>query len=352
MKLKPVSEQVVVVFGANSGIGRASALRFAQEGARVVLGGRSLAPLNELADEINRQGGTAAAVEADASVFEQVRNLADRAVALYGRIDTWVHLPAVTLYAPFQEITPEEFRRVIEVNLVGQAYGALAALPHLRLEGRGALIHVSSIEGRRAVPLHSPYTASKHGVVGFVDALRMELEKEGVPISVTNVLPASINTPLFDKALTRLGVKPRPMPPIYEPEVVAEVIVYAAGRPVRDIYGGGAGKAFGLLNRISPRLGDKLLLPVAFAGQKTDEPKGPEAPNNLFAHLEGFDRAEGSFGQEAKSFSIGSWYQTNPAAKAAAVGLLLAAGMAVGAFMASRAGYLKALPAQTRRLFK
>src|SRR5215208_387993 len=153
LKLKPIQEQVVVVVGALSGIGRETALRFAERGAKVVVSGRSLPALTQLVDEIRSRGGESAPYEADVSQYEQLQGLAERAVALYGRIDTWVHAAAVSIYAPFQETQPDEFRRVIEVNLIGQAFGAMAALPHLKRSG-GALIHVGSLESKRGLPLH------------------------------------------------------------------------------------------------------------------------------------------------------------------------------------------------------
>jgi NAD(P)-dependent dehydrogenase (short-subunit alcohol dehydrogenase family) len=183
--LKPIHEQVVVLMGASSGMGRLAALEFAQRGAKVVVSARSGTGLRTLVDQIRRDGGEAISVTADTSQFEQVKAVAEAAVSAYGRIDTWVHLAAVSLYATFEETTPEEFHQVIEVNLVGQAYGAMAALPYLRQEGRGALIHVSSIEGRRTLPFQAAYGASKHGIIGFLEALRLELKHEGLPISVT-----------------------------------------------------------------------------------------------------------------------------------------------------------------------
>jgi hypothetical protein len=201
------------------------------------------------------------------------------------------------------------------VNLLGQAYGAMAALPHLLQAGGGALIHVSSAEARRALPLQSAYTASKHGMLGFLDALRMEVQQEKLPIQVTNIMPASINTPFFDKALTRLGVKPQPLPPVYEPEVVAEAILYAAEHPVREMMVGGAGKMIGLMQRFSPAFAERALGKVSYVGQRTDEPKRPDAPNNLFWHVPGYDTAKGSFSDQARSTSLYTWFQTHPAVK-------------------------------------
>ena len=324
MQLKPIDQQVVAVVGASSGIGRETALRFAQRGAKVVVSARSEEGLQTLVDEIRRMGGQATAVPADVTDFAQVQAVADRAAAEYGRLDTWVHAAAVAVYATFEQTTPEEFKRVIDVNLTGQAYGAMAALPHLRREGRGALIHVSSIEAKRAFPYHSAYAASKHGIDGFLEALRVELQREGVPISVTNVMPASINTPLFNKARTKIGVKPMPAPPIYQPSTVADVILYAAEHPSRDLIAGGAGRAIILNQRISPRMMDALLVRMGFEAQQTDEPKSEAEPDNLFGPIQGYDRVEGDFSDQALRRSLYNWLQMRPVIRGAIAGSALA----------------------------
>jgi NAD(P)-dependent dehydrogenase (short-subunit alcohol dehydrogenase family) len=312
VNLKPVNEQVVVVVGANSGIGRAAALLFAERGARVVAAGRSLPALTELVNVIQLRGGEAAAYEADVSQFEQMQALAEHAAEQYGRIDTWVHAAAVSLYAPFRETSPDEFRRIIEVNLIGQAFGAMAALPHLERAGGGALIHIGSVEAKRSFPLHSAYSASKHGMIGFIDALRVELMHDRTPISVTTILPAGINTPFFDKSLTRLGVKPRPSPPVYEAGVVAEAILHAAEHPVREIYVGGAGRSMEWLHRLSPSLADRLFSRLGYRPQMTDQPKTDRDPSNLYEHLEGYDLVQGSFSKEAKPVSLYTGLRTRP----------------------------------------
>ena len=167
MQLKPIEEQVVVLMGASSGIGRETALRFARKGAKVMVSARGEEGLDSLVEEIRAEGGEATAVVADTSDFGQVEAVVDRAVEQYGRLDTWVHLAAVGLFATFEQTTSEEFERVVDVNLMGQVYGAMAALPHLKREGRGALIHISSVEAKRSFPFHSAYGASKHGIDGF-----------------------------------------------------------------------------------------------------------------------------------------------------------------------------------------
>ena len=328
MQLKPVGEQVVVLMGASSGIGREAALRFGKRGAKVVVSARGEVGLDSLVEEIRGQGGEAIAVPADTSQFEQVKVVVDRAVEEYGRLDTWVHLAAVGLFATFEQTTPEEFERVIDVNLMGQVYGAMAALPHIMREGRGALVHISSVEAKRSFPFHSAYGASKHGIDGFVEALRVELKHEGWPISVTQVMPGTINTPFFDKGRSKLGVKPVGIPPIYEPETVADIIVYAAENPARDLVSGGAAQALIINQRLSPRMLDAVLATRAgFAPQKTNEPRSEDDPDNLYAPIRGHDTARDGF--RALSRSLFNWLEMHPVVRrgdavGTALGLMVA----------------------------
>jgi NAD(P)-dependent dehydrogenase (short-subunit alcohol dehydrogenase family) len=311
VQFKPVGEQVVVLMGASSGIGRETAVRFARKGAKVVASARGEEGLDSLVQEIRDEGGEAIAVPADTSEFEQVKAVADRAVQEYGRLDTWVHLAAVGLFATFEQTTPEEFARIIDVNLMGQVYGAMAALPHIKREGRGALIHISSVEAKRSFPFHSAYGASKHGIDGFLEALRVELRHEGWPIGVTQVMPATINTPFFDKGRTKLGVKPVGVPPIYEPETVANMILYAGENPARDLVSGGAAQALILNQRLSPRILDAILTTrVGFSPQKTEEPRSEDDPDNLYAPINGHDTAKNGF--RALSRSLYNWLQIHP----------------------------------------
>jgi NAD(P)-dependent dehydrogenase (short-subunit alcohol dehydrogenase family) len=268
-------------------------------------------------------GSSAVAVHADTSDFEQVKAVAERAVEEYERLDSWVHLAAVGLFATFEQTTPEELERVIDVNLMGQVYGAMAALPHLKREGRGALIHISSIEAKRSFPFHSAYGASKHGIDGFLEALRVELKHDGWPISVTQVMPGTINTPFFDKGRTKLGVKPVGVPPIYEPQTVANIILYAAENPARDLVSGGAAQALILNQRLSPRMLDALLITRAgFSPQKTEEPRSEDDPDNLYAPIRGHDTARNGF--RALSRSLYNWFEMHPVVRrGAAVGTAL-----------------------------
>jgi NAD(P)-dependent dehydrogenase (short-subunit alcohol dehydrogenase family) len=330
VQLKPVGEQVVVLMGASSGIGRETTLRFAERGAKVVVSARNEEGLNSLVEEIRGKGGQATAIPADVSEFEQVKGVADRAVEVYGRLGTWVHLAAVLLVASFEDTTPEEFARVVDVNLMGQVYGAMAALPHIKREGGGALIHVSSMGAKRSIPLQSAYCASKHGIDGFLESLRVELQHEKLPISVTQVMPVTINTPHFDKARTKLGVK-LVAPPIYQPGIVSEAILHTAENPARDLLVGGAAKAVILSQQLSPRLLDILLKLRGFEVHYTSEPKPEEAPDNPFEPIEGHNLVEGSFRDQAHPRSFYNWHQIHPRVKRGAV-----AAMAIGAFSALR----------------
>jgi NAD(P)-dependent dehydrogenase (short-subunit alcohol dehydrogenase family) len=316
-----------VVVGANSGIGRETALRFAERGATVVAAGRSLLAISELVAEIEARGGKAAAFTVDVTQYEQVQALAQYAVERYGRIDTWVHAAAISIYASFQETQPDEFRQVIEVNLIGQAYGAMAAVPYLKQTGGGALIHIGSVESKRGLPLHSAYSASKHGMIGFIDALRVELMHDRTPISVTTILPAGINTPFFDKSLTRLGVKPRPSPPVYGPGLVADAILYAAEHPVREIYVGGAGRMLVLLQGLVPNLADRLFSRFGYRVQMTNVPKSDQDPNNLYGHIDGYDQVQGSFDEEAKRVSIYTGFRVRPALRRGFLAMLASMGL-------------------------
>ena len=180
-----------------------------------------------------------------------METVAHRAVDVYGRLDTWVHMAGVLLVAGFDDTTPEEFARVLHVNLLGQVHGAKAALPHLRRDG-GAFISMSSMGSQRGIPLQTAYCSSKHGIDGFLEALRVELQRDGVPVSITQIMPGTINTPLFDNARTKMGVKPVAPPPAYPARVVADAIVHAAAHPVRDLVVGGAAKTLITVEKFAP----------------------------------------------------------------------------------------------------
>ncbi|MCY7335757.1 MAG: SDR family oxidoreductase [Chamaesiphon sp.] len=314
MKLKPIEQQVVAVVGASSGIGRETALQFAKRNAKVVVSARTESGLASLVDEITALGGDTIAIPADVAEFEQVKSIVDRTIDRYGRLDTWVHAAGTGIIAPFEQVTPEEFKRVIDVNLMGSVYGAMVAMPHLRQTGRGAFIAVSSVEARRSMPLQSAYSASKHGMEGFLDSLRSELKQEGFPISITNILPSVINTPFYNKARTKLGVMPTGIPPYYQPSLVAEAILHAAENPTRDMIVGDVGRVIDLLQKLVPDLTDTLVGAIAVPGQRTERIKATDDPNNLFEPIEGYNTTTGDFTDKTIP-SFLDWFDFHPAVK-------------------------------------
>jgi len=330
LRLKPLRDQVVVILGASSGIGRETALQCAARGANVVVAARSEPGLVSLVAEIEAAGGQAAYAVCDVTDFAQVVAVADIAVERYGRIDTWVNMAAVAVYATFEQTSLAEFRRVMDVNLMGYVHGAKAALPHLRREGRGALIFISSIESTIAMPLQSAYATSKHAVQGLVETLRRELRAERVPVSVTNIKPAVINTPFFDNALSKVGFTPTAPPPAYHPAVVAACVCHAAEHPARDLFPGGAGRVMTLLQLFAPRALDAALGRFGIPLQRTDEPAGRSA---FYEPRVEDNRVEGDIGFHTFRVSPYTWLQTHPKGKALA-GTLAAA--IVGGALARR----------------
>ncbi|GAB2594064.1 short-chain dehydrogenase [Paractinoplanes abujensis] len=292
---RPISEQVVVITGASTGIGRATAFAFAERGAKVACAARNQEALDVLAAQIHLKGGTAIAVPTDVSDPVAVRALADTAEQHFGRLDTWVNNAAVSVWGRVEDITDAEFDRVMRVNFLGQVHGVHAAMPALRRSGGGTIIGVASVEGVRAVPLHGPYTASKFALRAFYDCLRMEMAQEGTPIAVTTVLPASIDTPFFEHARSKLGAMVKPPPPVYAPELVADTIVYAATHPRREIPVGGAAVGFLLGQRLSPALTDALMS-IRRLGVETQRTSRPDnGTDNVDNPIDGPGQVHGSY---------------------------------------------------------
>jgi short-subunit dehydrogenase len=299
MMEKPLQGHVVVITGASSGIGRITAFKFAARGASVVLGARNENALTAVAREIEELGGQAHVVITDVANYQAVEHLASEAINRFGRIDTWVNNASVALYASVEQSSIEEIERIIQVNLMGTIYGSKAALPYMRQQGSGSIINISSVLGQRAIPLQAAYCAAKHGVKGFSESLRLELAHERSNIRVTTIYPASINTPFFNHARSKMGVLPKPIPPVYEPEVVADAILYAALHPKREVYVGGASKFFTLMEYFAPSITDWFMLQngMMWKQQKTDRPD--DGRDNLFKPDHEIGSIRGEFGKGA-----------------------------------------------------
>jgi len=290
----PLAEQVLVITGASSGIGLASARLAAARGARVVLAARNRQDLEAAAQAIRDAGGHALAVPADVGDPEQVEAIAVAAIAEFGRIDTWVNNAGVSLYGRLVDTTLDDMHRQFETNFWGAVYGSLAAVHRMRKRG-GTLINVASVLADRAIPLQGTYCASKHALKAFTDSLRMELAADGLPISVCLVKPASMATPLFDKARTTLKEEPQPIPPVYSPEVAARTILSCAERPVREVIAGGAGLLLRMGQAVSPALTDKYLERTGFRQQQSGRPVRAGRKDNLYEALthDGGERGRG-----------------------------------------------------------
>jgi len=252
IKLKRLEDQVLVITGGTSGIGLATATRAAERGARVVLCSWNEPELRETVSTIEERGGIARSVVADVTHQKDLERLASTAVEEFGTIDTWVNNAGVSIYGALTEVAIEDMRRLFEVNFWGTVYGARAAIARLRGSG-GAVINIGNVVSDRAIPLQGAYSASKHAVKGFTDALRMELEEEGAPISVTLIKPSAIDTPYFQHAKNYMAVEPEPPAPAYGPEVVANAVLRAAEHPIRDITIGGGGRLISALGTALPR---------------------------------------------------------------------------------------------------
>lgn len=301
---RPLQEQVIAITGASSGIGRATAEAAAARGAAVVLIARNEVALRTTAREIETAGGRALAAVADVARYEEVEQAVAAAILRFGRIDTWVNNASVYAVAPVERMSVEEIERVLHVNVMGTVHGTKAVLPHFIEQSQGAFINVSSVAGVRALPLIAAYSASKHAIKAFSEALRLELMRDHPNIHVTTILPSSINTPIFRNALARIGAKPHPFPPIYPPQIVADAILASAEKPKRDVYAG-SGRGIAMLEGLAPGALDRLLMSgnVGFRAQTTTE--ADDGVNNLFAPLDAgrYDVA-GEWGSETKPDSI------------------------------------------------
>ncbi len=300
---KPLSEQVVVVTGASSGLGRAVARGAGERGAKVVVTGRNEEALANCVEEVERAGSEALAVPADCAEQDEVERVVARAIERFGRIDTYVANAIVTVYAEAERLTADELRRVIDVNFFGVVYGFWASLPHLR-ESKGTFLHVSSALAYRGIPLQAAYCASKAGLRAFLESARVEEQKAGTGVAISLVLPGAINTPQFDRDRQKIGYQPQPVPPIYQPEPFAEATLRCAERPVRELPISWGAQKLLWGQKLAPRAGDWVLRRTGWKNQHTDEPKPVDAPDNLFGTLSGDPEAHGRFDAQSRGSTV------------------------------------------------
>ncbi len=271
-KLKNLSEQVIVITGASSGIGLVTARLAAKRGARLVLNARNEDALDHIVAEISEAGGEAIYVAGDVGNFDDVHRIGNEAIRNFGGFDTWVNNAGVSIYGAVLDQSLVDQRRLFDTNYWGVVHGSMVACAHLRNRG-GALINVGSVLSDIAIPIQGTYCATKHAVKGYTDALRLELEEEGAPISVTLIKPSAIDTPYTSHAKNLMPVEPQNPPPVYAPDLVAEAILHCAENPERDLYVGGGGKLLAEAGHHAPRLTDRLIEATMFSWQKSERQK-------------------------------------------------------------------------------
>jgi NAD(P)-dependent dehydrogenase (short-subunit alcohol dehydrogenase family) len=324
--------RTVVLTGASAGVGRATAREFGRRGDKVALLARNRDALEAAAEEIRREGGTALAIPTDVADPEQVEAAAARAEAELGPIDVWVNDAMASVFARVWDIDPAEFRRVTEVSYLGAVYGTMAALKRMRPRNRGAIVEVGSALAYRGIPLQSAYCGSKHGIKGFTESLRTELMAENSGVHVTMVHLPGLNTTQFELVRTRLPRTPRPVAPVYQPEVAARAIVHAADHPKRRAYWVGGSTVMTIIgNRLAPWFADWYLAKTGIKGQQTDKPADEHRKHTdyLFEPVPGDHGAHGSFDDEAKPRSPQAALSRHRGAAVAG-----AAGLAAGAAVA------------------
>ncbi|MGE5518316.1 MAG: SDR family oxidoreductase [Candidatus Dadabacteria bacterium] len=299
--------KVVVITGATGGVGRATAWAFAKQGARIALLARGIEQLEATKKEVEQYGGTAITIPTDVADAQAVENAAERTERELGPIDVWVNNAMNSVFAPFKEIHADEFKRVTEVTYLGQVYGAKAALKRMTPRNRGSIVFVGSALAYRGIPLQSAYCGAKHGIEGFFDSLRTELMHDKSEIKTCMVQLPAMNTTQFGWVLNRLPNKPRPMGKVYEPEVAAEAILFAAAHNRRNVWVGYPTYKAIIGNKIAPWYADYVLAKTAFDGQQTNEPVSKYRENNVWEPVHEDRGAHGGFGNIATNKSYTLW---------------------------------------------
>jgi len=313
--------RTVVVTGASAGVGRATARAFGARGDRVALLARSADGLADACREVEAAGGTALAIPTDVADAEQVEAAAEQAEQTLGPIDVWVNDAMATIFAPVKELEPADVRRATEVTYLGTVWGTLAALRRMLPRDRGTIVQVGSALSYRSIPLQAPYCGAKFAIRGFTDSLRTELLHDRSRVRVTMVQLPAVNTPQFSWVRTRLPRHPQPVPPIFQPEVPARAIVWAAEHPRRELWVAHSAVKAILAAKLAPWIADRYLAKTGYRSQQTDEPVAPDRPSNLYAPVEGQHATHGRFDAQATGDSPELWITEHRAGLAAAAGL-------------------------------
>jgi short-subunit dehydrogenase len=303
--------QVVVVTGASAGVGRAIVRAFAREGADIGLLARGRDGLEGAQREVESCGGSAIVLPADIADAQQVEQAAELVERELGPIDVWINNAMVSVFSPVKEMTPDDYKRVTEVTYLGVVYGTLAALKRMLPRDRGVIVQVGSALAYRGIPLQSAYCAAKHAIQGFNDSLRSELIHDKSNVRVTMVQLPAMNTPQFSWVKSRLPRKPQPVPPIYQPEIGADAVLFAAHNNRREIYVGYPTVEAILADKIAPGFADGYLARNGYEAQQTDEPVEPDRRDNLWEPVPGDHGAHGTFGERATSISPQLWINKN-----------------------------------------
>jgi NAD(P)-dependent dehydrogenase (short-subunit alcohol dehydrogenase family) len=327
-------KRVVAVTGASGGIGRATARAFAERGDDVALLARGEKGLDAASEEVRSHGSRALPIAVDMADPEAVAEAVDRIERELGPIDVWVNDAFTSVFAPFMEISPEEYKRVTETTYLGYVYATKAVLERMLPRDRGTIVHVGSALAYRGIPLQSAYCGAKHATQGFHESLRCELLHRRSNVHVTMVQMPAVNTPQFDWVLSRLPRRAQPVPPIYQPEVAARGVVHAADHPRRREYWvGGTTAATIIADKLAPGLLDRYLARTGFASQQTDEKRRPDRPANLWEPADGADGsdygAHGRFDGRSKDRSVQLWASQHHGLLGAGTAAAVGAGVAV-----------------------
>jgi NAD(P)-dependent dehydrogenase (short-subunit alcohol dehydrogenase family) len=321
------ASEVVVITGASAGLGRATARKFAEHGARIGLIARGLDGLKAAQKEVAELGGKAVVIPVDVANADQVEAAAAQIEAELGNIDVWINNAMTSVFSPIKETTAEEFRRVTEVTYLGYVYGTLAALKRMRPRDHGVIVQVGSALAYRGIPLQAAYCAAKHAIQGFCDSLRCELIHDNSAVRVTMLQMPALNTPQFGWVKSRLPRKAQPVPPIFQPEVAAEAIYFAAHNPRREFYVGLPSVKAIVVNKIAPGLLDHFLARNGYDSQQHDGAEDPNRPDNLWQPVPGDHGAHGAFHARAKKWSPQLWTSEHRAWVAVGVMALAISGL-------------------------